>query len=171
MELVSDCYKFFISDSISFHDTITLISVATSGHYLTHHTYVEVRWSCEHGILIVTTPSRRPYHVVSTEGKRSLPLMYRPIRNSTWVTASRRLHQWILREKWVYWMYYQFDILSYTDIMMIVVLRPVWWRCAAGQFLVRFDGAVAREGKWRKGQNPGLRRVSNYVILANVHVE
>ena len=33
----------FKSDSISFHDAITLISVATSGHYLTHHTYIEVR--------------------------------------------------------------------------------------------------------------------------------
>ena len=58
---------------------------------MTHHTYAEVRLSCEHDILIVTTPSRRPYHVVSTEGKRSLPLMYRPIRNSTWVIASCRL--------------------------------------------------------------------------------
>ena len=90
----------FTSYSISFHDAITLISVAASGHYMTHHTYAEVRWSCEHDILIVTTPSRRSYHVVSTEGKRSLPLMYRPIRNSTWIIASLRLHQWILlREK------------------------------------------------------------------------
>jgi len=32
-----------MSYSISFHDAITLISVATSGHYLTHHTYAEVR--------------------------------------------------------------------------------------------------------------------------------
>jgi hypothetical protein len=62
--------KDFMSHSISFHEPITVVSVAT-----TFYARADMGLSFQLDILTDTPPTRRPYHVVSKNGKKSLPLM------------------------------------------------------------------------------------------------